>query len=243
MPASGWDDLTTADDLLRSALRRIGVLASGETYTAQEGLDGLAVLNALIDEWRTQRLTICTQARSTYTLTANTASYTVGVGGTFNQQRPLWWDAVTYVQDDGSETPLHIFRPGEWERLDKTLTSTIPTGVRIGTNYSLTTLTFYPIPTTAVGVALYYPASHLTSIDALTSAVSVPPGGWNALRYNLALELSEEYGKPPTPLLVKRAAESLANWKRTNINMDVLRTDLASGGGDYQIETDTWVVW
>ena len=233
----------TADDLLKSALRRIGVLASGETYTTQEGLDGLAVLYALIDEWRTQRLTVLTQARSTYTLTANTASYTVGVGGTFNQQRPLWWDAVTYIQDDGSEMPLRvIYLADEWARKDKTLTATVPTAVYVNTNYSLTTLTFYPIPTTAVSVALYYPASHLTSIASLTTAVSVPPGGWNALRYNLALELSEEYGKAPTPLLLKRAAESLANFKRVNVNRDVLHTDLpGTGGYAYDIDTDTWI--
>ncbi len=227
-------------------MRRIGVLASGETYTTQEGADGLAVLNALIDEWRTHRLTIFTQSRNEYTLTANTASYTIGPTGTFNQHRPLWYDAITLVDDDGQETPLHVFHPGEWELADKTLTATEPSAVAIRTNYSFTTLTFYPIPTSACTIAIYAPSPHLTSIASLSTAVSAPPGYWNALRYNLALELCEEFGRQPSPLLVKRAADTLANIKRVNANRDVLKTDVpreSIGLDSYNIETDGLEGW
>lgn len=243
MPAEGWDDLTTADDLIKSALRRLGVLASGETYTAQEGLDCLAVLNAMLDRWRTWRLTIYAQSRNVYTLTANTAAYTIGPGGTFSQPRPLWFDFINVIPVGSSlEYPLHIYLPGEWEReTDKTQTSTYPDSVHVGTGYSFTTLTFYPVPTTACRVVIYAPEPGLTVVGSLGTAISAPPGYWEALRYNLAVRLAPEFGKAVDGLLMKEAAESLADIKRVNKNMDVLEMPASLPGvypGRYDINTD-----
>src|SRR5512146_1497784 len=67
IPTEGWENMATGDHLVKSSLRRIGVLGSGETYTTQEGADALAVLNAMLDEWRIDRLTVYQQARVLYT--------------------------------------------------------------------------------------------------------------------------------------------------------------------------------
>lgn len=218
------------------------MLASGDTYTTQEGVDALSVLNGLLNEWRAMRLTIYAQSRHAYTLTANVGAYAIGEDATFHQARPLWFDAITYVASGGQEIPLHIFLPGEWEWTDKTLTTSIPSAVRIGTDMSWTTLTFYPIPSESVAVAIYCPDPNLVSLASVDTAISVPPGWWNALRYNLALELSEEFGKPISAFLVKRAQDTLALIKRQNVNMDVLEMPVGfpGTGGRMDINTGTF---
>lgn len=236
--------MTTAGDLIQAALRRLGILAAGETYTTDEGADALAVLNGLLNEWRAHRLLVYVQGRHAYTLTANTAAYTIGDDATFDQPRPLWFDAVTYVDSDGNETELEILRTAqEWARLDKTLTSSLPTAVHVGTQMSWTTLTFHPIPTAAVNVAIYSPESNLVSVAATTTAISLPPGWWNALVFNLALELAPLFGKPIDGFLTKRAADTLATIKRVNVNMDVLEMPADLPGaqrGRYDINTDSY---
>ena len=49
---------TTTGDIIRSAMRKIGVLAAGEPLPANEGDDALEVLTDMIDAWSTETLLI-----------------------------------------------------------------------------------------------------------------------------------------------------------------------------------------
>ena len=57
-----------------------------------------------------------------------------------------------------------------------------------------------------------------------------PPGYERWLRVGLALELSPEYGKDPSPLLVAMLAESKSALKRTNTVVPLLGMDPAYSG-------------
>lgn len=46
--------MTTANDVIRSALRRLGILGIGQTLSAQHVSEGLDSLNQMLASWRTQ---------------------------------------------------------------------------------------------------------------------------------------------------------------------------------------------
>src|SRR5690606_3759960 len=79
----------TAREMIASAVRLGGVLASGETQSAREATDALTVLNQMLSSWSNENLTVYQMVREEFTFTPNTATYTWGTGGTFNSARPV----------------------------------------------------------------------------------------------------------------------------------------------------------
>lgn len=238
--------MATAQTIIHSALMRLGVVASGENATTTELEDALAILNNLLDEWKTYQLYLYGSSRTTYTLTANTGAYTLGTGQTLNQVKPLWVDAVSVLPvttGTAYELPLHLYDPGEYDRISmKTLTNTYPEAVDIAVNAETLTLTFYPVPTTACQIAVYVPTDPLDQITALSTDVVVPAGYRNALIFNLAQDLAEPFGRPVTPFLAKRATETFAGIRRVNSGRKgVMSVDAAliGAGGAYDIRSDS----
>lgn len=78
-----------ASTILNAAYTDIGVLGQGETLSAYLAQDGLRRLNAMINTWRTQELTVLCINRTIFPLVANKQTYTIGLGGDFNVPRPL----------------------------------------------------------------------------------------------------------------------------------------------------------
>lgn len=78
-----------ARDLITSALRTIGIIASGETPAASEMQDGLSALNMMIKSWSTQNLALFTMKREVFELQAGKGQYTIGIGGDFDTARPM----------------------------------------------------------------------------------------------------------------------------------------------------------
>jgi hypothetical protein len=68
----------TAQNLINKSLRLLGVLASGETTTADEAQDSLYSLNSIIDSFSANpQYYFCTQAEQ-FTLVAGQNTYTIG---------------------------------------------------------------------------------------------------------------------------------------------------------------------
>ena len=50
--------MASAGDLINGALRLLGVLAEGETPSAETSADALTAMNQMIDSWNTEKLSI-----------------------------------------------------------------------------------------------------------------------------------------------------------------------------------------
>ena len=50
--------MTTAGDIIDGSLRLLGVLAEGETPSAETAQDALAAMNQMIQSWNTERLAV-----------------------------------------------------------------------------------------------------------------------------------------------------------------------------------------
>jgi hypothetical protein len=90
----------------------------------------------------------------------------------------------------------------------------------------LGTIYLYPMPNRASRLVLYS-GRILAQLDAaaLTADIILPPAATRALKYNLALELLPQYPRPDdsaTARIERNAAQSLANFKRSNDDPVVL---------------------
>jgi hypothetical protein len=243
--------MPSARDFITSAMKRLTILAPGETPTPDDLTDGLVWLNRMIDAWGTQRLTIGMTQRFVHSLVSNQAAYTIGPGGDFDQPRPVWLQYVGLILNNMTppiETPIDVLTVKDWTlQAIKAQTSTQPTQVYYNYNYPSTGVTagmgqleFWPVPTIAYDIAVYTPMAVAQFAD-LSTSYRFAPGYEKAIEYNLALELSEPWGQPVPPAVVVGATNALADIKRANIRLNDLSIDraLLGRGGIYDYRTDT----
>src|SRR5450631_1884372 len=98
----------TAQDLISSACRLIGVLSSGETLPNDIASDSLMVLNGMMDSWSADRLTIFTIGILTFPLVPGQQVYTYGTGGNFNSPRPAQIYRASIVSLNNPNQPLEL---------------------------------------------------------------------------------------------------------------------------------------
>lgn len=238
--------MTTAGDLCTSALKKLGVLAAGETMTAEDGADALATLNASLDKYAADDLLIYTVTRTTFTITASTQNYSVASGSTVNVARPVFIEHIRFQDTAVSPTleyPLDSMTEDGWAGIpQKTITSPYPSAYYYNPTYPTGTISFWPVPTaTTLQGVLYAPAA-VSEFAALTTAISLPPGYRYMLITNLALELAPDYDRQPSPALVAAARDSMDTVKRANFRpMEMSMPPGAMFGGRhraYNINSD-----
>ena len=209
-------------DIIASSMRLIGTLASGEPVPSADAFDALNVLNGMVDTWQIERLMLFAQARVTSDMNGNpfllsgSQTYTLGVGGTLNYPRPARVNRYGIISLNNPEQPLELqmesYTADQWQTIPvKNIQSALPTCVWNDLGFPLMTLSFWPIPNTGVGLALY-PWVTLSQFANLTTDYTFPPGYQEALRYNLAARLMAEYpGNYPQEVLTSVPTLAIAS--------------------------------
>ena len=225
--------MSSANDFAGYALRLLNVIQPGEDPSAEDGQTAFDVLNRWVDWLGTQRQTIYFLTRTAHTLTASTASYTIGSGGTIDIARPVWLDHAGLVIDTGAspvtEVPIRVLTEDEYQSWSqKALTSSLSGAVYYDHNWSAGLGRVYPLPIPDVGttqLVLYTPTA-ITEFANQSTDYTFPPGYARAITYNLAGELTAYYpAATPPPNLATLAADSLADVKRANFRPDHLVFD------------------
>jgi len=220
----------TAQEIITSSIRLIGQLIRGRTPSATESQEALWILNNMLSLWSTQRLFIYHIDRSTYTLTANTSTYTIGDGGTFDSGGPVRIERATVILTDTTderEEELDSLSFSDWATVRiKARTAQRPREYYNDRQHPLSTLHFYPVPTVAHDIGIYS-WQVLSQIPELATAFIFPDGYADAVRFNLALRLAPEWGLVPRPDVQEFAREALALVKSANTVTDVLGVDPA----------------
>jgi len=232
--AAGTPGTVTVADLIMLALTRLRVLQAGEVPSAEDQATAFLLLNALVSSWALQPGTIQRVVRTTWTIVASQASYTVGVGGQIAIARPASPTAISRIAfQDTSQTPTMEY-PGvaPWTEDAyaaiplKTYTSPYPQGWYYTPTVPLGTLSPWPIPTSATLQGVIYVPTPIAQFAASTDTLVLPDGYELALVENLAVLLAPSWGVPIDPALVASARESKA-WIRTR---NVRMTDLSTAG-------------
>ena len=238
----------TGNELIASSLRLIGALASGETPSGAEGADGLVILNQMIDEWNSERLSVFAQTIHEFTLVANQQLYTMGKDGSpdFDVVRPARIERASIVQlsnpSQPLELPIRILNEQGWQAIPvKDITSTLPQVVYIDDAFPNRNLRYWQTPSIEVKTRLYA----WTPLAAFTLAgdKTLPPAYLKAIRYNLAVDLAPEFGRTTPVEVAVQAAESKGKLKSLNTPKYEMSVDPAlrgdSGGGQYNWRSDT----
>ena len=254
--------MSTTRNLITGALRLINVIQQNETATADDMNVSMTALNALIDSWSTDRLAIFLFKQYYFPLVAGQKAYTFGPGGNWNLPRPMSTERIT-VSYNGSLTydpitGLYSLNGGQgvldipMENLTDAQYAAIPVKDQPATyplkfydngNFPLRTISVWPVPTTnqPVTVWTWQPLGTYATLD---DPVNFPRGYERALRFNLALELSAEFGKVPAEEVIRIAAESYSDLKRINSRNQIMTGDIAissPGPGVYNYNLATTI--
>lgn len=215
-----------ASDLITRAMKALKAIGGTEVPSASEANDGLIALNAMLDSWSNERLTMFQVQEQSFPLVIGQSAYTIGTGGNINTVRPL--DITqAYVQDtpNNNNYLMKIVPRDKWNEIGNrgpTITSQIPDTLFYDPQFPLGVINIFPTPLLTYTV-FFDNALQQVQFAALTTALSAPPGYERALVYNLAVEISNMFGieippaSPGSKNVGQLASESLANIKRTNI--------------------------
>ena len=243
----------TVGGAIRSALRKIGVLAPGEALPANEGDDGLEVFRQMVDDWANETLLIPIVSDVLFTLSSNVSEYTIGI---YPEPKPVPLP-VNHIETsrperiiaafirDGSQTdyPIELMDIKTYSRISRKTNGSRPSRMYVQEGWPLNELRFESTPYSdeTLHLAVVQPLSELLPTTGLTEVINLPPGYERALIYNLCLELAPEYGKEVSNLVATQAVQAKLKLKRNNYRTLVLGMDRAmasskSGKGTYQIE-------
>lgn len=216
--------MTTAGDLINGSLRLLGVLAEGETPSAETAQDALAAMNQMIQSWNTERLAVFSTQDQVVTWPAMTRSRTFGPTGDIVANRPIAIDDSTYFRDasTGISYGLKLINQQQYNGIAvKTVTSTYPQVLWVNMTYPDIEMYVYPVPTKVLEF-------HIVSVEELTQPANLatdlafPPGYLRCFRYNLACELAPEFGVEPSRQVQRIAMTSKRNLKRVNNPDDIM---------------------
>lgn len=218
--------MATAADLIKSSLRAIGVIASGEAPSAAEQSDALDVLNDILEKWSNDGFLIFEQTIEEFTFTPNTGAYLIGPGAAFDTSRPQIIVGAKFKKaGETFEYPIDVWNIQEWGKISqRALSSGFPEGVYYNPTYPSGTLNFWPVPDAANTVILYS-LKPLSAIASASTTLSYPPGYKGALKDQLKIDLAEEFGRPVTQTMVDSAKDSKAGIQRTNTEPLIMESD------------------
>ena len=119
--------ILAAQDIIKGAMRALGVLDKSEAPTSDEMNDALQALNMMIDEWSARRLMSTALTRLSFPLAGNQQSYTIGPGGNFNTTVPFDITSAFLRDGYGLDYPLEIMTREVFDSMqDKSFVSAPP---------------------------------------------------------------------------------------------------------------------
>lgn len=240
--------MATANDMITRGMKALGTLGRNEVPNAHDFIDGLYAYNQLLESWSNENLMSYATLQRSFSLVANTQSYTIGSGGVVNVTRPLDITQAFIRDSNNNDFPLSIIPRDQWNMIgDKSITSQIPQFLFYDSTYPLGVIYLFPVP--SISYTLFYD-SVLNQVTASTGtmSISMPPGYERTFVSNLALELMANgfpclLNEKQLAALVNAASTGKANIKRTNIKEVVAGYDSAlvqTSPGTYNIYRDSY---
>lgn len=225
----------TVQDLVTATLKLVGACSSTSPPTPDESADVLARLQDLGDSWAAERLSIFQVVRTLFPLVSGQQTYSIGPGGNFDIARPVWIQDAGIISNNNPsqplELPMTILSDDDWASLSiKNVATSLSWYLYYDYAFNASgrgNVSVWPIPNVStLQVALYVPTPVLT-FPSLGTTITFPPGYAEAIRYNLAVRLCPEWGRPLDPVVAQMAVETYARIERANKRLQRLGVDPA----------------
>jgi hypothetical protein len=204
--------------ILRS-LRMIGEKARGETLDTNEQTECLYELNSMMDSWSIERLMCYQITQESFALSANTVSYTIGSGATFNTTRPTKIVDPCFVRDaSGLDLHLEIIDAEAYGSIvQKSAGTTYPTWLFYDGGFNASGYgTIYVYPAPSANLTLYINSwKQLQNFSSVSTQMLLPPGYQLAIESNFAIHMAAGLTNI-SPEVAKIARDSKAAIKGIN---------------------------
>jgi len=185
----------TRDSIINSALRKVGVIAEGQTANSSQLATGTEALNALLKTLATKGMPIWAIKSYTFTTTLNTATYNIGVGQTLNTSHPLKVIQAYRVESSGAmNVPLQVTNLYDFNLLPISNTSGEPVSLYYHPLTTYGVVSLWPKPSdNNTTITVFYQSSTDDMVSA-TDNLDFPSYWTEAVIYTLAWRLAPEYG-------------------------------------------------
>ena len=200
----------TRNELIEAALRKLAVLAEGQTPSTQNYADADKALNLIIAQYRALGMPLW--ARAEYTFTPTTSSYNIGSGQTLNTSFPVKM-LQAYRTETNTKIDMDIVPKEEFNILPNGSSgSPIKLSYQPYVNYGTIYLWPAPTSTNTATITLVY-TRPLTYTTLATDVLDMPEEWQQAVVYALAVALSPEWSipLPDRQFLKQEAKEYLDN--------------------------------
>jgi len=225
--------MTTARDIINSALRKIHVLGRGSSVSAGESDDALKALNRMVATWSVEGNMVYTQTFETYPLVSGQAAYTIGSGQDFDTDRVLSISSA-YVTQSTIDYHLVSYNKEQYADLTDKTSGGIPEIFYFNADFPSSTIRLYPVPSASYTITLVDEKA-LTGFPTLDTDFAMPPEYEDALIYNLCVMIAPEYEREPMPAVMRQAKITKDAVKTQNSKNNKRRSTLSvpsrSGGG------------
>lgn len=198
------------NQFIAASLRKLNVLAAGQTPSVEDYDNGTLAFNALIGQYRALGMPLW--ARNTYSFSPvlNTVNYNIGTGQTLNTPYPVRM-LQAFRQDSGNTTKIQMeVVPNYNFNLFPTSSGGMPIQLTYQPKVNFGTISLWPTPdatavTSTVTIVYQRPTEYM---GGLNDTLDMPEEWYNAIIYNLAVLLAPEWGIPlPDRQVLKKEAD------------------------------------
>lgn len=201
MAISGsYDFSSSRDNIIKGALRILGVLGVGQTPESDMTSEMSDLLNMIIKSWASEGLPIWLIKTQSITLTTAVNTYAIGASQTVNVAKPLKiYQVYLHGTVDNVDIPLVSLAQEQYNRLSLKTSSGQPIQYYYENLRTYGNLYLYPTPdsSTASGKTLKVVyQSPFADFDSSSDEPDIPQEGILALTYALAAEASFSVGFP-----------------------------------------------
>jgi hypothetical protein len=195
------------DQVITAALRKLAVLPSGGSPSANQVSDASVSLNALIKAFQADGMPLWKITSQTFTVSDGVASYAVGPSQTVNCPKPLKVLQAFATPTDGIQIPMNVYNRYDFQLLPSTSEGT-PVNFYYQPLNTTGVVSLWPTPAESTTVITFHYQSPFEDMDSATDDFDFPSEWMNPLIYNLAVLLAPEYG---IPLLDRKQLEKEAD--------------------------------
>ena len=207
--------------IIKSAMRKIGAIASGATPTDQEYADGLEALQVMLRHWSIKKMNVFVESSDTLSLVGGTSTYSWGSGGDLTTTKPNKIERA-FVRDSlNLDHFVDIITTEEFDAIrDKTI-SDRPNKLAYGNSQSTGYLYIFPVPSAAetLYIKSVKPFTETSSFSSISDTLAMPVTYEEPIIYNLAVRLGPEFGITISPEVYKIAVDSFDEIKSANASI------------------------
>lgn len=190
----------TRDQMVTASIRKLGVVAQGQTPDAEAVTNAAQALNLRIALHRKDGLLLWTRKTYSFVPTVNVSSYNIGDGQTLNTPYPLnVIQAYKVVSSGTTRIPMEVISDWNYNRLPQGSLGGAPIQLTYQPKVNYGVLKLWPAPDAASAAATTITIVYNSPIEYFnlsTETLDMPEEWYLALIYNVALDIAPEWGVP-----------------------------------------------